>query len=1705
MSIPILRKVKLLTIFICCCSSVIIGQNAEQEIMKVVNEINNDIESVHQLASQKRIYDAIAKLDKIYSKLNHERQWGTFDEKYKEAKRSNPSFTYKIRKDLPPQLEATYWKSKEEQCKRILANQDVVIEGMKAARSFNNEEKFISLLKQLKTGYDAISGIIENAASANFIKLGYDLHGNFNDAIDNYKNYEEADLKNLELDAKMAKFNLTIAKAEKNKSNFKSFQNYLKDNYDAVVDFKINVDYLNKIKNTIDSGPIDKLSFVDHKYNWNYGPFQKEVEELVKNFKIEDDYCADFKREYEEINTSAKKDLAKVIKNIEASDDNENKQKFLKENNAKWSEYFGVVNPKFTKAYKNNCEKTKQQQTSANEITNNSNLGNNTTVKAVNDRFLKIESLEIENSYGVSTNSFNPGQQAKVRFTTKWEGKWLEHVQLKILLDNEVVLDEIHSFRNSMGDFSDRFSKTILIPSHFGNGAYNLSLYISRDPKILNKSIQVKCTPKTIKFNVVDTSNQTTTQTNEEDEGEEENKDEEIVKEVKNTTKPSITYSGSSDKYWENEIPDNATKDWAILKEGISTSYEVKYSVNGRTVGYRVFSDAEFKKPLSESIRNNIAVKHGVQRRFSFDKEGNYFVYEIEFYRANKQVGPVLKLNEKGIITNPDALSSYKANQAKDNSMHPVEAYHQVKIAKYIPTELQLSLVQIANTGNVDYASINIPSNPIKLIRNSSSGYFEKYYSSNVLKQHVGTYNFSGEKLRSATKRSGRKVVSWSFGYNNLNAITTYLLNDKYLYNQDYYTDDKIKVGKRISKDKTAIYLFGKVTDEQSYLNAKAKNNWLPALDDTDAILKQPFKFQNYPDPVWATTNPLNLFIEDGSKLWKVVISSTATYCIYVKNNNISGRIKWIDKKQRLLEVYRDMHRIYNIQWSDDGTLFNAHISGHIEGDGLKIAKKNGEIVPTNYDKPEHYSYSSNYGNIKNTPSLEVLNSSRLNDVIDQPKFPQAEVTPLFKDIWNGVEVDYSSPTFESLSEQNQFDNIQTEQSDSKEEDNYQELQRQEFFTLAQDVQKIIEKADASFNKKYWEDPNSSRVTINETNPKQEAFDILRSALPVIKKAKYPENEASINNLLAMKFTEYSGRVFGFRAKQEFFLEATKLINRSDQLIPQIKHLKSKADLSEMYCLSAEVWRDMTRKAQWGNHEYNKMACDKKVIEQYELAIQTDPNNQKARRILEGLKAPKKAVPEVVEKFEKLPDETWNKAEMVRLENEEEIYKEPEVNPIMIAEMTLTIQNGSVSIKRSGAEDWEVVSNSHIPLFTGDVIKTSADAKGVSITYNSNKAFLAIKNSAEVKIIGENYLMISRGGAMVQVEKKGSKFVVVTHAVNIGVRGTEFEVKVADDKSTETFLYEGVVETRNSSEVGYLVPGEKMSAKKGESKLNQSAFNASQRKTSIWGNLEQQRTKHEQIKALNPISRNESLSISANDPIVQNVMIAASPDRNYHSVLVATNLDYQYKALVARCAVNVRTKTALTVNWYYNNQSQPISIGNYEVLPQASKFDAVLFSNDKPLNPGVYKTEFVMNSSVIGNGTVKIKTQELYSEQEAQKYYIEAVKAMDMALQFLNGGNYTNAGELARSSLPILQSVMYNAPNLPDVFAVLQAAQTIIAMDEVNNLLQQNETQKALEWAKVSLASVNTAHQNCKDYQFKQTLTNLKKVVEEIVFELKKL
>ena len=220
----------------------------------------------------------------------------------------------------------------------------------------------------------------------------------------------------------------------------------------------MNVEYLNKIKNSIDSGPIDKLDFVSHKYNWNYGPFQKEVEELCKYFNVDEDYCTDFVHKYGEINRGAERSFKTIVENIQASDDHENKPRFIIDSNRRWNEYKNVVDTMFKKVYKAQCEKPEEQLPSENEIFNNTqtNKVNENTQITANDYILNIESLSIEPAYGLLH-----GQPAKVRFTTKWDGKFMERVQLKLLIDKEVVLDEIHAFRNNMGDFLSEFSKTL--------------------------------------------------------------------------------------------------------------------------------------------------------------------------------------------------------------------------------------------------------------------------------------------------------------------------------------------------------------------------------------------------------------------------------------------------------------------------------------------------------------------------------------------------------------------------------------------------------------------------------------------------------------------------------------------------------------------------------------------------------------------------------------------------------------------------------------------------------------------------------------------------------------------------------------------------------------------------------------------------------------------------------------------------------------------------------------------------------------------------------------------------------------------------------------------------------------------------------------------------------------------------------------------
>ena len=343
----------------------------------------------------------------------------------------------------------------------------------------------------------------------------------------------------------------------------------------------------------------------------------------------------------------------------------------------------------------------------------------------------------------------------------------------------------------------------------------------------------------------------------------------------------------------------------------------------------------------------------------------------------------------------------------------------------------------------------------------------------------------------------------------------------------------------------------------------------------------------------------------------------------------------------------------------------------------------------------------------------------------------------------------------------------------------------------------------------------------------------------------------------------------------------------------------------------------------------------------------------------------------------------------------------------------------------------------------------------------------------------------------------------------VGVRGTTFEVNVAPDKTTETYLYTGVVETRSGSDVGYLVPGQKVVAKKGAPKLEQTDFNVQKRLASDWQDVENQKRKHEQLKLAvakkpNTATRTSNSTVRKSTTTSMAALhVSPSPNGQYHELLSKPAVEYGDALLVARCPVKVSRNTPLTVNWYLNNQAQPINVGNYQVIPGAEFFDAAIISYDAPLNPGSYKAEFVMGGNVVGRNTIRITEPKRLDFQTAQQFYVETVQALDLSLATLNQGNFDQAGQLCGDALPLLRAALYSAPNLPDIVAVMHASQSVYTLGQADASLRKSDNQQALLWVSISRGYVERALEKCQDAQLKGALQNLQALIVQIEAKLK--
>lgn len=393
---------------------------------------------------------------------------------------------------------------------------------------------------------------------------------------------------------------------------------------------------------------------------------------------------------------------------------------------------------------------------------------------------------------------------------------------------------------------------------------------------------------------------------------------------------------------------------------------------------------------------------------------------------------------------------------------------------------------------------------------------------------------------------------------------------------------------------------------------------------------------------------------------------------------------------------------------------------------------------------------------------------------------------------------------------------------------------------LTSDFNEFIRKADEAFNKKYWTESGGARAT---SNPKQESFDYLRKAQALIAQQQDVTQRYSMVLTLATKYAEYAKRVFANAAKNDFIQTAGSLLGQYGGAATSVKDAKAKA-----YNNIADGWRELTKAAMWGGHQYNKAACDIEAKKYYDLALREDRNNVQLQKTVEKINAPKKAVPAAVAATKPIPESSWAKAENLRnmiVENIPIQYDDgphySEIGQMKIDMGSINVGSGKVWLLRSGAKDWELVSKSGEYIFVGDKIKTSDDAKNISFDYSEDKTHLVIKSGSVVTFY-LNQIYIERGDTEMYVKKRGKEFLVITPKAVTGCRGTEFSVKVDNSGTTDVHLFEGIVEMRNSTEISYLVPGQTAKVEKDDEAINVKQFNIQQHKQQFLSNQNQLNT-----------------------------------------------------------------------------------------------------------------------------------------------------------------------------------------------------------------------------------------------------------------------
>lgn len=1200
---------------------------------KFISEIESGVNQVNSIAREKDMANALAELDKVNNLI----RFSEFDTWYQDARKENGNYKFQISTELGPQFNVLYWGDmlqKVDKNKKLL---NEALAGIEYDKSLDDQDKAWVYLKSIYNSAKSIKDIVVSFVKKEYGGAFFNTKEGIDQFIEDWKKIEDADLQKLNTAAKEQYIKLMISKAKKMERNFLEIENKVRQGFGTVNNFNTKINELRTTASKLDKLPRYSINFNDPKYKFDGSLFLERIKtEGSMLIKGSVDWVY-FDKIFMEVTNKALQNKKKVLVEIQKSDDESMRNAKIDEVNDAYESFVREASMNYKSLEKKFAKESKSEKLN------------------VNQKLEGFERAKFPN--GQNSGPGSSGDQIRLS-SVKAEAdiqKFINHIHAEVGKVNELAN------RKQMGDAIDRLNdlnRTIEkeIGFYFEK---NYRLARENNPDFIVK-IQAQLSGQFKSANWESSLNKTKNQllelTNQyyaipksnarvyweraysicktiyditqfpdgvKDEYKEKGAQEAWNKldELKDGIKEDIKKIESAFDL-EEEIPVDKTNVEALIKKskGAIKALEsiISYMKVNEEEAFRFYSLINQLEKIKKEVESGPNKKlNNDDNRYDFDNS--------DFYKRLSKLEKEFKngeINWKEFDSNWKNLNR-EAEDQKDQVLRNIKASDDLSSEKKRLIDMETKewedyynyAVQqhsLCFEISKEFPNANVPNQADKKLFEGStiSSHIEateKYdnnestedYESSKPKGYVGSILNNGNGTGTyysldVNKLSAKDVLQLKVKSGKLQYIQVIWRNNKGVWFTKYQGNrTKFEAGEFINtKDSDITHLIFVVNSNHNHFKQGEAACALDILHFPDMETNQEEKFSKS-----ANSNPK----KSETSLSKIepqgLIGKTSS------NGKGQGATFSIDirrlNEKDILEVHIVSGTFVNISVSylvnQNGNYSNKSIYF-----GRKLRFVVGELVRL-------------LPNDKGSVSF-ILNT-------EDSRFIQ-KIDPCVAEIWhlsaNG-----------KIPDKNQIGNSsakqQTASGNQINETNQMIAPHNKEASISFDA--LIKKANESFNKPYWEENRSQQKTSSPTNPKQEALNILRQAEPLINQQFHLKLKYQMVVDLVKTHSSFAKRVNVDKAKEDFIKTAAGVLNKygnSISLINKGYDGMSAAEVrSASYAKIGEAWRDLTQAALWGNHEYNKMDCDKQAKRYYELALRENPKDFKLKKIVEQINAPK--------------------------------------------------------------------------------------------------------------------------------------------------------------------------------------------------------------------------------------------------------------------------------------------------------------------------------------------------------------------------------------------------------------------------------------------------------------------------------------------------